>query len=107
MARLGIIERGADIRVEWVPGHCGVQGNEPAGSCARDEATRAEKLRHAKDERGDVTRQRQGMISISFVKAQARKRANKEWGRMAASLNRMRGYVTLRRPYDKIGRAHV
>ena len=101
MARLGIIERGADIRVEWVPGHCGVQGNELADSCARDEATRAEKLRHARDERGDVTRQRQGMISISFVKAQARKRANKEWGRMVASLNRMRGYVTLRRPYDR------
>ena len=78
VAKLGITERGAVIRVEWIPSHCGVQGNELADSCARDEATRAEKLRQAREERGDVTRQRQGMISISFIKAQARNTANKE-----------------------------
>ena len=24
IAKLGIIDRGADIRIEWIPGHCGV-----------------------------------------------------------------------------------
>ena len=73
MARHGIIDRGAEVRIEWIPGHCGVQGNELADVCARDEATRAEKMRQARKERGDITRLRQGMISISFIKAQARK----------------------------------
>ena len=94
VARQGIIGRGASIRVEWVPGHCGVQGNELADSGARDEAIRAERLRQTREERGDVVRQKQGMISISFIKTQARRRANKEWGRMVAKLNKARGYVT-------------
>ena len=35
---------------------------------------------------------------MAFIKGQASKRANQEWERMAASLNRVRGYVTLRKP---------
>ena len=41
---------------------------------------------------------------MSFIKAQARRRANKEWGRIVARLNRERGYVTLRRPQESIPR---
>ena len=103
MAKLGI-ERGASIRVKWVPGHCGVQGNELADGCARDGATRAERLGQARKERGDATRQKQGLISISFVKTRARKRANEERGRMVAMLNKTRGYATLRKPHDSIPR---
>ena len=44
------------------------------------------------------------MISMSFIKSQARKKANREWGRMVAELNRRRGYATLRRPQDSIPR---
>lgn len=102
VARQGITERGADIRVEWIPGHCRAQGNELADGCARDEATRADRVKQAREERGGVTRQKQRMISISFVKAQVRKRANKEWGKMVASLNRISGHVALRRPHGSI-----
>ena len=104
VAKLGIIKRGASIKVEWMPGHCGVQGNELADGCARDGATRAERLGQARKERGDATRQKQGLISISFVKTWARKRANEKRGRMVAMLNKARGYVTLRRPHDSIPR---
>ena len=41
---------------------------------------------------------------MSFIKGQARKRANQEWGRIVAGLNRERGYATLRRPQDRIPR---
>ena len=104
MARQGIIDCGASIRIAWIPDHCGVQGNELADSCARDEATRAERLRWAGKKRGDSTRQKQSIISMSFIKAQARRRANKERGRIVARLNRERWYVTLRRPQESIPR---
>ena len=104
VAKLGIIDRGAGIRIEWILGHCGVQENELADSCARGEAVRAERLQQVREDRGDVSRQTQGMISMSFIKAQARKKANREWGRMIAELNKRRGYATLRRPQDSIPR---
>ena len=40
--------------------------------------------------------------NMSFIKGQARTRANQEWGRIAARLNRERGYATLRRPQERI-----
>ena len=104
IARLGIIDRGAEVRIEWIPGQCGVQGNELADSCARDEAAKAERLRMAREKRGDKTRMKQGAISISFIKGQARKRANQEWGRIVAILNRKRGYAALRKPPERIPR---
>ena len=89
------------MRIKWIPGHCGVQGNELADMCTRDEAERVENLR-AREGKEDVTRQRQGAISITFIKAQARIRANKEWKKMIARLNSRRGYTTVRKPRDRI-----
>ena len=43
------------------------------------------------------------MITISFIKAQAR-RANEGWGRIIARLDATRGYTTLKRPRGKIPR---
>lgn len=39
---------------------------------------------------------------MSFIKGQARKRANQVWRRIVARLNRERGYVTLRIPRERI-----
>ena len=44
IARLGIYDRGASVRVIWIPGHRGIPGNELADQCAGDEAIRAETL---------------------------------------------------------------
>ena len=41
---------------------------------------------------------------MSFIKSQARKEANREWGRIIARLDKDRGYATLRRPREGIPR---
>ena len=63
---------------------------------------RAETLRRGREERGDIARLRQGKISMSFIKSQARREANREWGTLVSLLDRKRSYTTLRRPRGNI-----
>ena len=58
IAKFGIYDRRASLRVIWIPGHRGIPGNELADQCANDEATKAEDLRQAREERGDIVRLR-------------------------------------------------
>lgn len=102
IAKLGIYERGADVRIMWVPGHHGIPGNELADRCAGDEALRAERLRRAREERNDAVRLRQGNISMAFIKGQARRGANREWSTLIAQLNKRRGYVALGKAREDI-----
>ena len=94
--------RGAKVRICWIPGHQGIQGKELADLTARNEADRAETLRRAREERGDIARERQGNISIAYIKGRARREANEEWRKMITNLNRRRGYVTLRKKGNTI-----
>ena len=71
---------------------------------AGNEAARAEELRRAREERGDLARARQENISMAYVKGRARKEANKEWVEILKELNRKRGYVTMRRKEDSVPR---
>ena len=97
VARAGIYKRGASIKIQWVPGHQGITGNDLADSCARNEADRADALRRSRRERGDVRREKQGGISLAFIKGQARREANMEWREMIKNLNRKRKGNTFRR----------
>ena len=104
IAKLGILDKGAQISIGWVPGHSGVPGNEIADMVAGDEAARAEKLRLAREERDDIIRAREGNISMAFIKGRARKEANREWMEMVKDMNRKRGFVTIRRRESQIPR---
>ena len=42
IARAGIVDRGARVRIEWVPGHAEVLGNEFADQRAADTTRREE-----------------------------------------------------------------
>ena len=104
VARVGIYDRGASVRVLWILGHQGIPGNELADLCAGNEVERSEVLRRAREERGDIARLRQGNISMAYIKGQARKEANREWRSIITLLDRKRRYVTLRKRREDIPR---
>ena len=104
VARTGIYERGARVRVSWIPGHRGLEGNELADACARNEAERAELLRKARSERKDTIREKRGKISLAYIKGQARKEANREWREIITRLSREQGNVMARKRRDEIPR---
>ena len=72
VARAGITDKGAQARIDWVPG---VSGNELADSWAVDE-TRWGKRRREGD--GNMSRGRVEKVSLAFLKARRKKKAIRE-----------------------------
>lgn len=67
------MDRGAQVLIEWVPGHAGVPGNEFADQWAGDTV---------RWEKGGASPRSDGMeerVSLAFLKAERKKKAVKEW----------------------------
>ena len=77
VACAGIRDRGAQVQIEWIPGHAGVPGNELANSWTVEEAQRSERMSMERKSRRSTVGQKE-RVSLVFLKA-LRKEAVKEW----------------------------
>ena len=66
--------QGVTVKINWVPGHAGIQGNEIADSAARNAA-----LRQRKEDREEKGYQCEE-VSVVWLKERRAKIAVKEWG---------------------------
>ena len=74
IARAGIVDRRTQVQILWVPGHAGVPVNELADGWAVD-AARGERKREGRGRHG----KRMEKSSLSFLKAERKKKAVREW----------------------------
>ena len=78
VACTGIRDRGVSFRIEWVPGHVGVPGNELADCWSVDEARRAVRGSVPRPG-GNMQRNRRDRVSLAFLKAQRKVETVREW----------------------------